>query len=222
MSFGDQWSQQLGDVDGLKEKFASGFEIKDGRAVAAGESETRTRRRDKKSGNFSLNGQDMELPKSHIKKIRTGPLARFANDDSSDVERFAGVGEFNTEDFNRDSFASSEKSPSDSRKIAPWANRDSEIRSDFGAESIASSGKTYETEANQDADQIFATEASRDEGSRFDFRGRRGMDRSDSYEQRTAQRAKAGVNISNPADPEGSMTIDDVRRLLNPAGSAGS
>ncbi|MEM1297229.1 MAG: hypothetical protein AAGH89_17825 [Verrucomicrobiota bacterium] len=218
MTFGDQWSQQLGDVDGLKEKFASGFEIRDGRAVAAGEPEQRSSRRDKKLSKFNLNGEEMEMPKSNIKKIRTGPLARFANDDSSDVERFAGVGNFDTEEFNRNSF-SSDESPSVSRKIAPWANRDSEIRSEFGADSIPSSGKTYETEANRDADEVFATEANRDDGSRFNFRGRRDMERSDSYEQRTAQHAKAGVSISNPADPEGSLTVDDVRRMLNPSDS---
>tara|TARA_R110002096_G_scaffold316010_10_gene510371 strand:+ start:24453 stop:25211 length:759 start_codon:yes stop_codon:yes gene_type:complete len=221
MSFGDQWSQQLGDVDGLKDKFASGFEIRDGRAVVAGEKEERSSRRDKKSTRFNLNGEDMELPKSSVKKIRTGPLARFANDDDSEVERFAGVSNFDTDELNRNSFDAGD-SPSDSRKVAPWADRDSNMREEFAADSVPSSGKTYETDADREADKIFATEANRDEGRRFDFRGRRSMERSDSYEQRTAQRVKAEVNITNPADLDGSMTVDDVRRLLNPGGSTGS
>jgi hypothetical protein len=37
MGFGEGWSGQLGDEKKIKEKYASGFEIKDGRAVATGE-----------------------------------------------------------------------------------------------------------------------------------------------------------------------------------------
>lgn len=37
ISFSNGWSSQLGDTDEIKKRFASGFEIKDGLAVAAGE-----------------------------------------------------------------------------------------------------------------------------------------------------------------------------------------
>jgi hypothetical protein len=37
MDFGEAWSQQTGDDKKIKEKYASGFEIKDGRAVATGD-----------------------------------------------------------------------------------------------------------------------------------------------------------------------------------------
>jgi len=39
IDFGQAWSQQVGDEKKMKEKYASGFEIRDGRAVASGEKE---------------------------------------------------------------------------------------------------------------------------------------------------------------------------------------
>ncbi len=53
MGFGDGWQSQLGDEKKIKEKYASGFEIKDGRAVATGNRPNPFEKKEFSTGEFS-------------------------------------------------------------------------------------------------------------------------------------------------------------------------
>ncbi len=212
MSFGEQWSQQVGDVDKMKEKFAGGFEIRDGRAVTAGQPDSSRNKKDRRFG-F---GQDADG--TVVKKVRTGPLADFRNQNEESVERFVGMKNFDTEQLDRNSFDAGD-SPADSEKRSPWASRKSDLPTNYEAGRVQSSDKVFATESNRDAEKEYATSLSDDAGSRFDFRGNRTRERTEAYEQSSARRADAQVSIANPMDPGGSMTVDDVRRLLNPQNS---
>jgi hypothetical protein len=98
MGFSEAWSHQLGDEAKIKEKYASGFEIKDGRAVATGEKEAPFEK----------------------KAFATETLARESYEGTGrDVERrmFSGKREYRTEEF--DTGASARETRSASR----WQGR---------------------------------------------------------------------------------------------------
>lgn len=53
MGFGDSWAEQIGDEKKMKEKYASGFEIKDGRAVATGSKQNPFEKKEFATGDFA-------------------------------------------------------------------------------------------------------------------------------------------------------------------------
>jgi hypothetical protein len=55
IGFGDGWQSQLGDEKKMKEKYASGFEIKDGRAVATGDRPNPFEKKEFSTGEFGTN-----------------------------------------------------------------------------------------------------------------------------------------------------------------------
>ncbi len=215
MSFGDQWRGHAGDVDELKEKFAGGFEIRDGRAVVAGEPEKRSRR-DKRSRTLNVGGEKMDVPRSAVKKIRPGMLGRILDGNEDDgVERFTGIKGFEGKTFDAVSVDSSGRAAHDSRKSAPWAGRDSNLPSNFAADRVSSSQRPFETHSGRDAGKKFATDASRDSERRFDFRKDRNLDNPTALEQRTARHAEAEVTL-DIRQPGVRLTEDEVRSLLHP------
>jgi len=100
MGFGEAWSQQLGDEAKIKEKYASGFEIKEGRAVATGE----------KTAPF-------EKKEFAAETLEREPFAGAGRD--VDRKPFSGTREYKTGDYETGARAA------ESGKKSRWAGRES-------------------------------------------------------------------------------------------------
>lgn len=120
ISFGEGWAQEVGDVDKIKEKFSSGFEIKDGVAVASG-------------GQGNITGKTYPLKNLEVENLSLNQGARETGKSFQTLSLFKGVSAFKTSEAreSRSAFA---------------ANSAQGFDQEFATGSADVSGKAYESD----------------------------------------------------------------------------
>jgi hypothetical protein len=121
MDFGQAWSQQVGDEKKMKEKYASGFEVKDGRAVATG---------------------DKKPPFDDKKQFATGDFAtkKFGEDGKSVSKKaFNGGKSFETKAFDTGEPAR------ETGKRSSWGRKDVGIEDEFATAEWAQAARGFDT-----------------------------------------------------------------------------
>jgi len=131
-SFGQQWAGQTGDVDKMESKFASGFEIKDGRAVSAGNSKEPFAKEEFAFKNLDKKGYRDGGKDSNLKK----PL-------------FGGDKKFKVKNFDSGNPAR------ESGSVSPYATADANLDKQFKTKEYGQRDKSFNTPDAREGDKLF-------------------------------------------------------------------
>jgi hypothetical protein len=182
IGFGDGWAGQLGDEKKIKEKYASGFEIKDGRAVATGDRPNPFEKKEFSTGEFE---------------------ARKSGDDQKEFS--TGNFESNQKAFETRKFSKGTPARETGRRSF-WERK--------GAPGIEDEFATAEwAQAARDFD---SGQVAREQGNKFRFSGNHGREAEISANARRVEIDTSNPRAIVPGSAANTLSVDDVRKLLNP------